>query len=93
MYLAGKGDGNVRLYEFFDSQFHMLNEYRTNKSGKAYVFLPKLCSNVINCEIACMLKVTVDTLEEIPFVAPRKQKAFFPELFPDCISNEFSQTA
>ncbi len=72
LYLAGKGDGNIRYYEFMNSSFHNLSEFKTPQSGKAYGFVPKRVLDVTKCEIAKAVKITDSTLEFISFVQPRK---------------------
>ena len=85
MYLTGKGDGNVRYYEFTDDApyVHPLTEYRSNVSTKGADFLPKRGLRVMNCEVAHMLKLTGNSVEPIPFIVPRKETTFQEDIFPD----------
>jgi coronin-1B/1C/6 len=85
LYLTGKGDGNVRYYEFTDDApfVHPLTEHRSNVSTKGADFLPKRGLRVMNCEVAHMLKLTGNSVEPIPFIVPRKETTFQEDIFPD----------
>ena len=41
LYLAGKGDGNIRYYEVRSGQIHPLSEFRSTSSTKGLGFVPK----------------------------------------------------
>ena len=60
LYLAGKGDGNVRYYEFTDSDpwAFGLSEFRSTTSCKGMCIVPKRANNIMGCEVARMLKLT-----------------------------------
>jgi len=85
LYLTGKGDGNVRYYEFTDEApyVHALTAYRSNVSTKGADFLPKRGLRVMGCEVAHMLKLTSNSVEPIPFIVPRKETTFQEDSFPD----------
>jgi hypothetical protein len=63
LYITGKGDGNIRYFEFLNNKLNYLTEYRAPSSGKAYGFYPKKCVDVGKNEVMCALKATNDTLE------------------------------
>jgi coronin-1B/1C/6 len=54
LYLAGKGDGNIRYYEMVDGEPYVypLAEYRTNVSTKGADCLPKRACNAMKCEVS-----------------------------------------
>lgn len=84
LYLAGKGDGNVRYYECV-SESHVLfklSEYRSTVATKGICFLPKLGCNVMKCETVRALKLTSNCVEPLSFVVPRKSDSFQEDLFP-----------
>ena len=85
LYLTGKGDGNVRYYEFTDEApfVHPLSEYRSNVSTKGADMLPKRGLNVMGCEVARMLKLTNTVVEPISFIVPRKEQHFQEDIFPE----------
>lgn len=78
LYLTGKGDGNIRYYEFVDEApfVYLLAEHRTNVSTKGADMLPKRACNVMKCEIARFLKLTSDSCEPLSFIVPRKSESF-----------------
>jgi coronin-1B/1C/6 len=89
LYLTGKGDGNIRYYEFTDEApyVYLLSEHRTNVSTKGCDMLPKRTCNVMKCEVARFLKLTSDSAEPISFIVPRKSEAFQEDIYPDTVAN------
>lgn len=85
LYLAGKGDGNVRYYEISDQKpfAHPIGDYRSNVSAKGMAWIPKRRLNVMKCETARLLKLTPSTVEPLSFVVPRKAVEFQDDLYPD----------
>lgn len=86
LFLAGKGDGNIRYYEIVDEdpyQFY-IGEFKTNTPCRGVAMLPKRVVSTADCEIDRMLKLTTTTIEPIRFVIPRKSELFQSDLFPDC---------
>jgi hypothetical protein len=84
-YLTGKGDGNIRYFEFTDEApfVFLLSEFRSNVSLKGADMLPKRGLNILGCETARMLKLTSNLVEPIPFCVPRKEQSFQADIFPD----------
>merc|ERR1712188_204934 len=82
LYLAGKGDGNIRYYEMTNDKpfLHFLSEYKSNTPQLGMAFRPKTACNVSVCEVASCLKVVNTAGEPIlvslegGFVAPEKPK-------------------
>lgn len=95
LYLTGKGDGNIRYYEFVDEAPYVypLAEHRTNVSTRGCDMLPKTACNVMKCEIARFIKLTGDTVEPISFIVPRKSESFQDDIFPDTAAGVPSMTA
>jgi len=90
LFLAGKGDGNIRYYEVVDEApyIHYLTEFKSNVPQRGMCMLPKRAVNVSDCEIVRMFKLSVSKMEPISFQVPRKSDIFQPDLFPDCFSGE-----
>lgn len=88
IYLAGKGDGNVRYYEYTgeDKLIYSLSEYKSNKPCKGACFMNKTGCNVSENEVARMLKLEVGKMVPISFTVPRKSDLFQDDLFPDTAS-------
>ena len=95
LYLAGKGDGNIRYFEMVDGEpfVYPLSEYRTNVSTKGADMLPKRACNAMKCEVARFLKLTNDSVEPISFIVPRKEQSFQEDIFPDTYSGQPAQSA
>lgn len=85
LYLAGKGDGNVRFYEMTDENpyCYPISEHRTSVSAKGMAWVPKRGLNVMGCETARLLKLTSNTVEPLCFHVPRKSEAFQDDIYPD----------
>jgi coronin-1B/1C/6 len=89
LYLAGKGDGNVRFYEIQSETPYCfpLSEQRSAVSAKGMAWVPKRGLNVMGCETARLLKLTTNSVEPLSFFVPRKSDAFQEDLYPDTSSN------
>jgi hypothetical protein len=95
LFLAGKGDGNVRYYEMVDESpfIYFLTEYKSSDPQRGFGFVPKRAVDVASCEIMRGLKVYNDKIEPISFTVPRKSDLFQDDIFPPTFSGEFSITA
>ncbi|KAF8923076.1 hypothetical protein EDD21DRAFT_391968 [Dissophora ornata] len=93
LYLAGKGDGNIRYFEYEHDELFVLSEYSSSTPQRGVGFMPKRGLNVNDCEIARAYKVSNGIVEPISFTVPRKSDSFQADLFPDCISDEAALTA
>jgi len=90
LFLAGKGDGNIRYYEIVDEApyFYYLSEFKSPAPQKGIAFLPKRALNLGECEIARALKLHVNKVEPISFRVPRKSDIFQDDLYPDTYAGE-----
>jgi coronin-1B/1C/6 len=90
LYLCGKGDGQIRIYEFEDKEpfIHKLNDgYRSTQPTKGICMVPKRGLNVMNHETARLLKLTNNQgIQPLSFCVPRKSDAFQDDIFPDCVA-------
>lgn len=95
LFLAGKGDGNIRYYEIVDEApyVYFLTEYKSASPQRGMAMAPKLCMDLANCEIARLLKLTANAIEPISFVVPRKSDIFQDDLYPPTFSGEPTLTA
>ena len=95
LYLAGKGDGNVRYYELVnDNPFcFLLSEHRSSVSAKGMAFVPKRGVNVMGCETARLLKLTTNSVEPLSFFVPRKSEMFQEDLYPPTASMDPAHSA
>ncbi|KAF9980614.1 Coronin-like protein crn1 [Modicella reniformis] len=93
LYLAGKGDGNIRYYEFENDELFLLSEFSSTTPQRGIGFMPKRALNTNECEIARAYKVSNTIVEPISFTVPRKSDSFQADLFPDCAADEPALTA
>jgi len=95
LFLAGKGDGNIRYYEIVDEApyIYSLSEFKSATPQRGMGWVPKLAMNVHECEIARVLKVTATAIEPISFTVPRKSDIFADDLYPETFSGEASLSA
>jgi len=93
LFLAGKGDGNVRYYEYESDSLFALSEHKSTEPQRGMCFLPRRALNVSECEIARAYKVAGTGIEPIAFIVPRKADSFQADIFPDAPSSEPSLTA
>ena len=90
LYLCGKGDGIVRLYEYEDKApyiFKLNDGFRSNTPGKGYCMVPKRGLKIMEHETTRILKVTnTQGVHPLTFTVPRKSDAFQDDIFPDTAS-------
>jgi len=87
LYIAGKGDGNVRYFELTAEEpyLHYLDAYKSTTPQKGFTFLPKRCVDVVpKHEIMKGLKLEATAVQPVSFRVPRKSEVFQEDLFPDC---------
>jgi len=95
LFLAGKGDGNIRYYEIVDEApfFYYLTEFKSATPQRGMAFVPKRGLNVSECEIARALKLSPNKMEPISFRVPRKSDIFQDDLYPPTYAGEPSLSA
>mmetsp|Transcript_11003 Transcript_11003/g.18414 ORF Transcript_11003/g.18414 Transcript_11003/m.18414 type:complete len:451 (-) Transcript_11003:81-1433(-) len=97
IYLAGKGDGNIRYYEYTgeDKLIYSLSEFKSNKPTAGGTFVNKTACAVSDNEVARFLKLETTRMVPISFTVPRKSDLFQDDIFPDTASGvgEPSQSA
>jgi len=95
LFLAGKGDGNVRFYEIVNEAPYVfpVSDYRSNVSAKGMAWVPKRGLNIMGCETARLMKLTTNSVEPLSFHVPRKSESFQEDLYPETYSGEPSHTA
>ncbi|TFK19401.1 microtubule binding protein [Coprinopsis marcescibilis] len=93
LFLAGKGDGNIRYYEYESDSLFALSEYKSSDPQRGMCFLPRRALNVADCEIARAYKVYGSTVEPIAFIVPRKADSFQSDIYPPAPSSDPSLSA
>jgi len=100
IFLAGKGDGNIRYYEYESAtnekepgKLYPIPEHKSSDPQRGMCFLPRRGLEVSECEIARAYKVTGTVIEPISFIVPRKSVSFQSDIYPPAPSNESCLTA
>jgi coronin-1B/1C/6 len=90
IYIAGKGDGNIRYYEVVDDApyIYYLTEYKSASPQRGLSFVPKRACNTGICEVMRALKVTPTLIEPISFTVPRRSDLFQDDLFPPAFAGQ-----
>jgi len=83
LFLSGKGDGNIKMFEFDETDIHYLTDYGSNIPTFGLAMIPKRTVNVKECEIDTFLKLCGDYVEPLHFYVPRTRMEFFQDdLYP-----------
>jgi len=97
VYVAGKGDGNVRYYEVLNVApwASFLNQFITGAPQKGFGILPKRGIDVTACELFRMYKLhaTKDVVEPISMIVPRKSNTFQEDVYPETAAPSPALTA
>ncbi|KAG7089706.1 hypothetical protein E1B28_011361 [Marasmius oreades] len=95
LFLAGKGDGNIRYFEYLSESDTLaaLDEYKSIEPQRGMCFLPRRALNVSENEIARAYKISGSYIEPIAFIVPRKGDFFKSDIFPPALSIEPSLDA
>lgn len=87
VFLAGKGDGNIRYYEIADEApfLHFLNQFISGNPQRGLGVMPKRGVSTSQCEIFRFYKLhaTKGICEPISMIVPRKSDQFHDDLYPD----------
>jgi len=85
LFLAGKGDGNIRYYEVTNSEefIYFLSEFKSADSLVGMCPVPKRSLDIIGCEIVRILRISKNQVQPIAFRVPRKSDLFQDDLFPE----------
>lgn len=94
LYLAGKGDGNIRYYEFQNDELFELSEYQSIEPQRGFAVAPKRMVNVKDNEVLRCFKTVVDHyIEPLSFYVPRRSEEFQEDIYPDAPSDKPALTA
>lgn len=78
VFVAGKGDGNIRYYEITDAEpyMHYLSEYKSSSPQRGLGWMPKRGLDVTKNEIFRFYKLhaTGGVCEPISMIVPRKSE-------------------
>lgn len=83
LYLAGKGDGNIRYMEYENDKFEDLSEYKSADPQRGVAFVPKRGVNMHENEVTRAYKTVNDNyIEPISFIVPRRAETFQDDIYP-----------
>ncbi|RQM06055.1 hypothetical protein DH86_00002369, partial [Scytalidium sp. 3C] len=86
LYLAGKGDGNIRYYEYENDKFEFLSEYKSGDPQRGIAFLPRRGLDVHENEVMRAYKTVNDAyIEPISFTVPRRAEGFQADIYPPAV--------
>ncbi|ESN91257.1 hypothetical protein HELRODRAFT_90303, partial [Helobdella robusta] len=91
MFLAGKGDGNIRFYEITDLPPYVfyLQQFQSGFPQRGLGQMPKRGVDVKRCEIVRFFKLHTnkDICEPISMIVPRKSEVFHEDIYPPTCSS------
>ncbi|KAG9243605.1 hypothetical protein BJ878DRAFT_510081 [Calycina marina] len=83
LYLAGKGDGNIRYFEYENDKFEFLSEYKSGDPQRGLAFVPRRGINVHENEVMRAYKTVNDAyIEPVSFTVPRRAEVFQSDIYP-----------
>lgn len=83
LFLGGKGDGNIRYFEYENDKFEFLSEYKSSEPQRGLAFVPRRGINVHENEIMRAYKTVNDSyVEPISFTVPRRAEVFQSDIYP-----------
>ncbi|MBN3318744.1 COR2B protein, partial [Atractosteus spatula] len=86
LYLAGKGDGNIRYYEISTEKPYLqyLMEFRSPAPQKGLGVMPKHGLDVAACEVFRFYKLVTlkGLIEPISMIVPRRSETYQEDIYP-----------
>jgi len=93
LFLAGKGDGNIRFYEILPNEepksiVQHLSQFSSNNPTNAACSLPRRSCDVNQTEIIRIYKISKGTIVPLKFQVPRKSELFAEDIYPPARGDE-----
>ncbi|MCJ1310548.1 Coronin-like protein crn1 [Agyrium rufum] len=89
LYLAGKGDGNIRYFEYENGRMEFLSEYKSGDPQRGMAFLPKRGVNMHENEVMRAFKTVNDAyIEPISFIVPRRSEVFQGDIYTPVVGGK-----
>ncbi|KAJ5129934.1 uncharacterized protein N7515_005973 [Penicillium bovifimosum] len=83
LFLAGRGDGNIRYFELENDKFEFLSEHKSADPQRGVAFMPKRGVNMHENEVARAYKTVNDQyIEPVSFIVPRRSETFQDDIYP-----------
>ncbi|KAG7459041.1 hypothetical protein MATL_G00227040 [Megalops atlanticus] len=97
LYVAGKGDGNIRYYEISSEKpyMHFLTEYRSLLPQKGIGIMPKRGLDVSSCEVFRFYKLVPikSLIEPLSMIVPRRSESYQEDIYPMTAGSKPAMTA
>ncbi|XP_060782625.1 coronin-2A isoform X2 [Neoarius graeffei] len=97
LYIAGKGDGNIRYYEISAEKpyVHYLTEHRSILPQKGMGVMPKRGLDVCSCEVFRFYRLvtTKSLIEPLSMIVPRRSESYQEDIYPMTAGKEPAMTA
>jgi coronin-1B/1C/6 len=84
LFLVGRGDGNIRYYEFADSSIFYINDHRSTTPQRGFCVYPKRVVDKERNEIVRCLKLEASCIQTLSFLVPRRADVGSADLYPPC---------
>lgn len=88
IFIPGRGEGNIKYYEFNNGNINYASEYRSSVPQKGIAMAPKRSMNYNKCEIDRLAKLTINTIEYLSFYVPKRNEGYDSNVYPLCVSGE-----
>jgi coronin-1B/1C/6 len=72
LYVPGRGEGNIKFFEYSSGSLKSASEYRSNVQQKGIASFPKRTMNYNKCEIARFAKLSNNAIEYLSFYFPKR---------------------
>lgn len=95
LYVAGKGDCNIRYYEITESEplIHYVDQFTGKEPQRGLALCPKGVVDTSCCEVARFLRLCDNKLEPVSFTVPRKSDTGNDDLYPPTFAGKPALTA
>ncbi|XP_048384194.1 coronin-2A-like isoform X2 [Stegostoma tigrinum] len=97
LYLAGKGEGNIRYYELSSEKpyLHFLMDFRSSLPQKGMGVMPKRGLDVSICEVFRFYKLvtTKSLIEPVSMIVPRRSESYQDDIYPMTAGAQPAMTA
>jgi len=84
LFLVGRGDGNIRYYEFADSSIFYINDHRSTTPQRGFCLYPKRVVEKEKNEVVRCLKLENTCIQTLSFLVPRRADVGSADLYPPC---------
>lgn len=90
VYFVGRGESIIRYYEITSSDTYLeyLDSYKGAQPQKGASFLPKRAVDPMRAEVMRCVRLSLNQVEYVSFLVPRKSEAFQEDLYPPVFSSD-----